>query len=77
MAKYAPAREDGLKPYVVEVSEWGRKRETVVYAAKSNDATYQAVGRSRYAYGKARRATPDDLERLAFPRTQLSPKEED
>ena len=30
MAKYAPPREDGLKPYRVEVSEWGRKRERIV-----------------------------------------------
>jgi hypothetical protein len=63
MPKYAPPREDGLKPYVVDVWEWGHGRQTLVYAVNAADARYQACGRSRPGiYAKStRRATPADM----------------
>ena len=67
MPKFAPAREDGLKPWVVAVSSWGRTTERIEYAESARQATYQAVGRMQHTYGKARRATPDDMERLKGP----------
>lgn len=63
--RYAPAREDGLKPWAVEISEWGKRRTQVVYAENRSAAEYEAKGRMRYVHAKARRATPDDMERLA------------
>jgi hypothetical protein len=65
MPKYAPAREDGLKPYVVAVSSWGRTDERIIYAAKTNEAEYEGKGRMAYTSAKARRATPEDMERLS------------
>lgn len=62
--RYAPAREDGLKPYVVTVSSWGRSYEVLEYAAKPNEAEYAAKGRQLRTFAKARRATPDDMDRL-------------
>lgn len=63
MPKYAPANENGEKPYVVERSGWGRKRTKVVYAATVADAKYRAFGRlgtGEYITG-CRRATPEDM----------------
>lgn len=62
--KYAPPREDGLKPWHVTISEWGHRRERIEWADSRTQAEYQAVGRMRYVYAKARRATPDDMEAL-------------
>ena len=62
--KYAPAREDGLKPWLVTVTEWGRSRERIEWAETNAQACSQARGRMRYTYARARRATPADLERL-------------
>jgi hypothetical protein len=59
--KYAPAREDGLKPWHVTVAEWGREWEQIVYAKTSGEAEYVAKNRSLCRYPKARRATPADL----------------
>lgn len=65
-AKYAPARQsDNLKPWVVTVSSWGRSREQIEWAEKNSQAVYQAVGRQQHTSGKARRATPADMETLA------------
>lgn len=64
MPKYAPARENGDKPYVVERYSWGRTDESVVWATKPNEAVYMVVGRQLHTSGKARRATPDDMDRL-------------
>ncbi|HEU4975719.1 MAG TPA: hypothetical protein VFT50_11560 [Baekduia sp.] len=61
MPRYAPAREDGLKPYVVTVTSWGRSHDTLTYAESARDAVWRTVGRQRYTYGKARRATPEDI----------------
>lgn len=62
--KYAPAREDGAKPYVVTVWDMGREYTTVVHADSAPQAKSVAVGRrgpGRYAK-PARRATPTDME---------------
>lgn len=63
--KYAPPREDGLKPWVVEKSEWGRKDERLVWAESRSQAEYEVKGRMRYVYAKGRRATPEDVSRLS------------
>jgi hypothetical protein len=61
MSKYAPAREDGLKPWIVTLCEWGRKTDRIIYAETNAAARYQAVGRMRYVTATARRATPADI----------------
>ena len=64
MSKYAPADENGDKPYVVEVWDFGRHSVRVVYAANPGEAKYRAIGRQRnpMAYAQSvRRATPQDL----------------
>lgn len=63
MTKYAPANEDGLKPYVVERKGWGKTDTRVVYAANTPEAKYKAFGRmgtGEYITG-CRRATPEDV----------------
>jgi len=63
MSKYAPAREDGLKPYVVTLVGWGRESFRIRYAHTSSEA------RSSYRLGigeyikAVRRATPEDIAR--------------
>ena len=59
--KYAPAREDGLKPWLVTIYEWGKSRDRVIYAETAAAARYDAIGRMLYVSAKARRATPADL----------------
>jgi hypothetical protein len=71
--KYAPARADGLKPWYVEVIDWGRKSERIVYAKSRADAEYRANGRLRYMSARARRATPDDIRRLTPTTDDLGP----
>ncbi len=62
MAKYAPPRADGLKPYVVLWSSWGVEHRTVVYAKTPADARYRTCGGMRHAYASScRRATPGDM----------------
>lgn len=61
---YASPREDGLKPWVVAVSSWGQTRERIEWADSARQASYQAKGRQRYTYAKARRATLDDMKKL-------------
>jgi hypothetical protein len=62
--KYAPPNEDGLKPWVVTVREWGRaSHDRIIYAKTNAAAKYAAIGRQRYVTATARRATPDDLTR--------------
>jgi hypothetical protein len=63
--RFAPAREDGLKPWVVIRSEWGRKTYHLVYAESARDAVWRNIGRGRYVTGRALRATPEDVERLS------------
>jgi len=59
--KYAPAREDGLKPWVVTITEWGQLRERIIYAETRSAAEYEGKGGMRYVYAHARRATPEDF----------------
>lgn len=61
MSKYAPRNEDGLKPWVVTISEWGRKSDRIVYADTGAQAKYQTCGRMRHVTATVRRATPADV----------------
>lgn len=63
--RFAPAREDGLKPWVVVRSEWGRKTTKIVYAETRASAEYQEKGRQLYVSAHGRRATPADMEAFA------------
>ena len=45
-ARYAPARGDGTKPYVVTVSDWGKRAERLVYVKERGQARYAALGRA-------------------------------
>lgn len=59
--KYAPAREDGLKPWHATISEWGKERTKIVYAESAAYARHEAVGGMRYTSARVRRATPQDI----------------
>lgn len=66
--KYAPAREDGTKPYVVTVA-WRSSRDSsdrLVYTLDRINATYRATNGheqgSRIA--ACRRASPEDVTNL-------------
>jgi hypothetical protein len=61
MAKYAPPREDGLKPWLVVISSFGSKMERIIYAETRAQAEYDAKGRMRHTYAHGRRATPEDV----------------
>ena len=62
MSKYAPPDDEGRKPFVVTVSDWGRKRTRVVYAADRHGARYAAIGRGGPGtyVTKIRRALADE-----------------
>jgi hypothetical protein len=64
--RYAPAREDGTRPYVVTVSrKWSGDVERLVYACRPADARWLAIRRGRYTAAIAdRRATPEDVTNL-------------
>lgn len=62
---FAPAREDGLKPWHVVVSQFGEQRERIEWAESARQAEYQGKGRMRYTSARARRATVEDMERLS------------
>lgn len=63
MSKWAPARDDGMKPWVRTVWEWDRSTDRIVYAANSTDAKYiEPI--MRYASVRVRRATPDDMKQV-------------
>ncbi|MEJ6554047.1 hypothetical protein PQI51_03290 [Microbacterium esteraromaticum] len=64
MTKYAPANENGEKPYVVTQSGWGRTRTRITYAKTVAEAKFRAFGRQgvgEFITG-CRRATPEDME---------------
>lgn len=62
--KYAPANEDGAKPFVRVEYSFGRTSETLVWAATAAEAKY--IGwRGANATYTARRATPEEVERLS------------
>lgn len=62
MTRYAPAREDGLKPYAVTKQSWGKAYPRIEWATNLMDA------KARYGWTRemntivtVRRATPDDM----------------
>ena len=65
--RYAPAREDGTKPYVVTVLSSGKTSDRLVYARDRGGARYVAI-RVRDYQGHhvqaCRRATPEDVTNL-------------
>jgi hypothetical protein len=66
MSKYAPARENGKKPYVVTKGGWGRSLDRIGWGETASDAKYDAFGRmgvGEYVTG-CRRATPQDMEEI-------------
>jgi hypothetical protein len=63
-AKYAPANDEGLKPYVVTRKGWRSESTKVVYADTPTIAKFLAFGRmgvGQYV-SECRRATPGDIE---------------
>jgi hypothetical protein len=64
MPKYAPANDEGLKPYMVTRAGWGRSSTRLVYADKVATAKYKAFGRMGTGeyITECRRATPEDIE---------------
>lgn len=62
-AKFAPKREDGLSPYVVTKSSWGREWSRIEWAKNLAEAKRQfGWTRQLHAYITVRRATPSDME---------------
>jgi hypothetical protein len=62
--QFAPAREDGLRPYVVTSRRWVRRSTRIVYAENAGGAVQRLTGNRRGMSGIARRAMVDDMERL-------------
>jgi hypothetical protein len=62
--KFAPAREDGLKPYVREERNFGKFRYAIVNASNAVEARNSGY-RARYSTYSAHRATPEDLEKFS------------
>ena len=62
--KFAPARADGLKPWVRESYHFGETTYSIVYAETARDAR-DMYARMHLEKVKARRATLDDVERYA------------
>lgn len=71
--RYAPAREDGLKPWVGRRSEWAGSRvdEQIVYARTANEAANAMRAGVYHERVSARRATPEDME--TFPAVRRDP----
>ena len=64
MAKYASARENGDKPYVVTRHGWGRESNRIGWGKTAASAKHDAFGRlgtGEYLTG-CRRATDADME---------------
>ena len=62
MSKYAPAREDGLYPYVRTWSSFGNRQTRIVWAKNLTEAKEEHGYTSmRHTYIKLRRATPEDM----------------
>lgn len=66
MGKHAPARDDGLKPYVKTTTSWGRDTHSIVWAGDLA-AAKRAFGWTRQLHTTitVRRATVDDMDRSA------------
>lgn len=58
--KFAPAREDGAKPFVLSAYSFGKTTDTIVWANTAADAKYAGY-RGAYTTYTARRATPADV----------------
>lgn len=59
-ARFAPARADGLKPFIREELCFGRTSATIVYATTAAEA--RSFGyRAQHTTYSARRATPADV----------------
>lgn len=62
MSKYAPAREDGLKPYVVVTSPTSAKGDRIIYAQSQRMAEKAWLAdHPRRRFARAWRATPEDM----------------
>jgi hypothetical protein len=61
--KFAPAREDGLKPYVRSAYSFGKTTDSLVWANTAADAKHAGYHGAYTSY-TARRATPADVESL-------------
>ena len=59
--RFAPAREDGLKPWVRASYHFGRTSHSIVWAGNASEARY-AFGKMHLETVKIRRATPADVE---------------
>jgi len=60
VSKFAPAREDGMKPWVRMSYHFGRETSQIVYAKSALDAKHM-YGRMHLETVRVRRATPEDL----------------
>lgn len=58
--KYAPAREDGLKPWVRESYHFGETSSEIVYAATASEVK-NMYARMHLEQVKVRRATVEDV----------------
>ena len=62
MAKYAPKNEQGLAPYVRELTSLGRTNTSIVWAENLTEAKRKhGWTRMRHTSVKVRRATPEDM----------------
>ena len=70
MKKYAPADENGLKPYTLVIWDWAREYRKVMFAENAAEARWAGFGRKRPgAYVKSCKRTladsPEWIERMA------------
>jgi hypothetical protein len=62
MSKFAPAREDGLKPYVVTEYSWGHRSASIVWSANLAEAKrHHGWTRQLHTSLVVRRAMPEDM----------------
>jgi hypothetical protein len=61
MPKYAPPNAEGLKPWVVTITSFGRSHDVLIHAETAAAAKFKAIGRAQHTYGTVRRATPEDV----------------
>lgn len=66
MPKFAPANDQGEKPYVATVYQWGKYNDELTWADDAAQARskYTRLGTGEYLE-RLRRATPDDLDTLS------------
>lgn len=66
MSKYAPAREDGMKPYVISTHSWGRTSDRIEWADSLREAkAHYGWTRQLHTSISVRRATPADMDGAA------------